>query len=196
MNLLDYSATAVPIGRLQSGVSWGVTLFADSFRDISLLSHAGALQRKLNQPLGATEHQLPPESSVSGRPRPGDRVEVVVCGAHLEGQPLNWQLKDRGAVFKLKTRTRPGYALYALPDGKRPALVQQEDGAAIEVEVWEMPMAQLGSFVAGIPEPLGIGKVTLESGDCVPGFICEQGGIEGARDISHYGGWRAWLADK
>jgi allophanate hydrolase len=195
MNLLDYSATAVPVGRLDSQVSWGVTLCAPAFDDIKLLSYAGALHRELDLHLGATPYQLGERSSVA-RIAPPAMVDVVVCGAHLQGQPLNWQLLDRGAKFKSLTRTTRDYALYALPDGKRPALVQQANGSAIEVEVWQMPMCELGSFVAGIPTPLGIGKVSLEGGMHLPGFICEEGGIEGATDISHFGGWRAYLASK
>ncbi len=196
MNLLDYAATAVPVGRLSSQVSWGVTFFSQAFTDIRLLSFAGALQRQLNLPLGATPHTLPPQSENTARTAPEESVEVAVCGAHLSGQPLNWQLQDRGATLKMKTRTSQAYALFALPDGKRPALVQKEGGCAIEVEVWQMPMAEFGSFVAGIPSPLGIGKVTLETGECLPSFICEEGGIAGAQDISHFGGWRAYLAAK
>ena len=195
MNLLDYTATAVPVGRLSSSVSWGITLFSQAFSDIRLLSAAGALQRQLGLTLGATSHTLSsPETA--GRVAPAEMVDVAVCGAHLMGQPLNWQLQDRGAIFKLKTETTPAYALYALPDGKRPALVPQESGTAIEVEIWQMPMAEFGSFVAGIPTPLGIGKVQLASGDFVSGFICEQGGIADAEDVSHFGGWRAYLASK
>ena len=195
MNLLDYAATAVPIGRLPSQVSWGVTLFSRAFSDMRLLSIAGALQRRFNLPLGATEH-LQSHVAASGRSIPEDTVDLVVCGAHLEGQPLNWQLRDRGAELQQCTQTKSGYALFALPDGKRPALVPSTPGTAIEVEVWRMPTTELGGFVAGIPAPLGIGKVELESGASLPGFICEEGGIANARDISHYGGWRAYLADK
>lgn len=195
MNLLDYAATAVPVGRLSSQVSWGVTLFGPAFSDMRLLSMSGALQRELALSLGATPHTLS-GSPTTGRVAPGDTIDVLVCGAHLAGQPLNWQLLDRGAILKHSTTTAPAYALYALPDGKRPALVQKENGTAIEVEVWEMPMAAFGSFVAGIPAPLGIGKVTLASGETVCGFICEEGGLAGATDVSHFGGWRAYLADK
>lgn len=195
MNLLDYTATAVPIGRLSSRLSWGVTLFSQAFTDIRLLSFAAALQRELNLPLGATQHLLS-KPLKSGRVAPAKSVDVVVCGAHLVGQPLNWQLQDRGATFKIKTTTKPDYALYALTDGKRPALVPKEAGTAIEIEIWSMPMAEFGSFVAGIPAPLGIGKVTVESGESLSGFICEEGGIVDAIDISHFGGWRAYLAAK
>jgi allophanate hydrolase len=196
MNLLDYAATAIPVGRLSSQVSWGVTLFGRAFTDIRLLSFAGALQRQLNLPLGATSFTLSPQTENASRLSPEESVAVVVCGAHLSGQPLNWQLQDRGATLKRKTRTTQAYALFALPDGKRPALVQAEPGSAIEVEVWQLPMAEFGSFVAGIPSPLGIGKVTLETGECLPGFICEEGGIADAENISNFGGWRAYLEEK
>lgn len=196
MNLLDYSATAVPVGRLSSQVSWGVTLFGPAFSDMRLLSLAAVLQRQFNLPLGASQHHLPKHGNGAGRVVPPALVDLAVCGAHLSGEPLNWQLLDRGATLKLATRTTPDYALYALADGRRPALVHSTHGTAIEVEVWQMPMAEFGSFVAGIPAPLGIGKVTLESGDCVSGFICEEGGLDGATDISTFGGWRAWLASR
>lgn len=195
MNLLDYTATAIPIGRLSTEVSWGVTFFSRAFSDIALLSFAGAMQRQLNLTLGASANTLP-ANPTKARPIPATTVDVVVCGAHLDGQPLNWQLSDRKAVLKAKTKTCPGYSLYALPDGKRPALVPDANGAAIEVEVWTMPMAEFGSFVAGIPSPLGIGKVELESGELVSGFICEHGGVIDAIDVSKFGGWRAYLASK
>ena len=195
MNLLDYAATAVSVGKLSTRVSWGVTLFSAAFTDVRLLSYAGALQRRLKLKLGATAHSLASEIKI-GRIAPEEFVDVVVCGAHLDGQPLNWQLRDRHSVLKKVTKTAANYALYALPDGKRPALVPVGDqtGSEIEVEVWRMPMAQLGSFVAGIPSPLGIGKVTLESGENLSGFICEEGGITGAEDISRFGSWRSYLA--
>ncbi len=93
------------------------------------------------------------------------------------------------------TRTAPHYRLYALPDGKRPGLIQvTEGGAAIECEVWELPASQFGSFVAGIPAPLGIGKLKLADGSEVNGFICEGIAVAGAKDITAFGGWRGWLA--
>ncbi len=195
MNLLDYTATAIPVGRLSSKVSWGVSLFSHAFTDMQLLSFAGSLQRKLNLPLGATPYSLSPLVT-PGRIAPELTVDVLVCGAHLSGQPLNWQLQDRGATLKAKTHTKPAYALYALPDGKRPALIQKNGGSAIEVEIWKMPMAEFGSFVTGIPSPLGIGKVTIESGESLPGFICEEGGVADAQDVSTFGGWRAYLANQ
>ncbi|MFQ3201325.1 MAG: allophanate hydrolase [Zhongshania sp.] len=72
----------------------------------------------------------------------------------------------------------------------------QGEGCAIEVEVWSVPSIEFGSFVAGIPAPLGIGKVSLQDGSQVSGFICEASGLAGAEDISHFGGWRQYLAAK
>ena len=101
-------------------------------------------------------------------------VALAVVGAHLAGQPLNWQLTDRGARLIKTCRTAPGYRLYAL-DGTmppKPGLVrdQQFRGPGIEVEVWAMPEHQFGSFVAGVPAPLGIGNAVLDDGSTVKCF--------------------------
>jgi len=125
-------------------------------------------------------------------------IPVVVCGAHLQGLPLNWQLMERGARLLEKTVTSPAYRMYALSGGPpfRPGLVRTEgDGDSIEVEVWSVPAGEFGSFVAAIPAPLGIGKVELQDGRWLPGFICEGYATTGeAADITHHGGWRRYLA--
>ncbi len=119
-------------------------------------------------------------------------------GAHLSGLPLNHQLAERGARLLRTCRTSSAYRLYALPGTTpaKPGLVRTGDGAPIEVEVWAMPMPGLGSFVAGIAAPLGIGTVELEDGSHVHGFLCEAHAAAGARDITGYGGWRAFLAGR
>ncbi len=127
------------------------------------------------------------------------RVRVAVCGAHLEGLPLNQQLTNRGAHLVARTHSSPDYKFYALPGGPpfRPGMVRvPQGGSAIEVEVWEMADREFGSFVAGIPAPLGIGKLMLADGSSVTGFICEQYAVQGAEDITHFGGWRAYLAQR
>ena len=129
---------------------------------------------------------------------PGGRVRVAVCGAHLEGLPLNHQLTGRGAHLFARTTSSADYRLYALPGGPphRPGIVRVgvgESGGAIEVEVWEMAASVFGSFVAGIPAPLGIGTITLINGDKVLGFACEQYAVKDALDITRFGGWRAYL---
>jgi len=199
MNLLDYSATAIPVGFLQSGVTWGVTLFSQKNNDMALLSFGHGLHQAFNLPLGATDKRPDQTNSeikpFHQLPAPTEQVNVVVCGAHLEGQPLNWQLTERGATLVSKTMSSSNYHLYALSDGKRPGMMRTEvgDGKAIEVEVWTLPTKHFGSFVAAIPAPLGIGKVELADGSWHSGFICEASGLEGATDITELGSWRKWL---
>jgi allophanate hydrolase len=194
VNLLDYCATAVPVGVVAAGPYWGLTLFAPAFRDIYLLNLAYALQTALALPMGATSQPFKAEA-VAGLPMPGQRVEVVVCGAHLQGQPLNWQLTERGGLLVKRCESAACYRLYALSDGKRPAMIRSaEGGQAIEVEVWSVPAEHFGSFVAAIPAPLGIGKVELDDGSWKSGFICESSGLAGATEITHLRAWRKWLA--
>ncbi|MCR9105641.1 MAG: allophanate hydrolase [Gammaproteobacteria bacterium] len=192
MNLLDFAAVSVPTQITGPGLPFGVTLVGEHFTDRKLLSIANRMQQIFPLPMGATGRQQPCLS------RDGvqfsDRIEVVVCGAHLKSQPLNWQLTERGAEFVSRTTTAPAYRFYALADGKRPGLVRDEArGTAVSVEVWSMPRKNFGSFVAGIPAPLGIGKVELADGRWICGFICEQYAIEHATDITQLGDWRAWL---
>lgn len=193
MNLLDYAAVAVPAGRMANGLPWGVTLFGRAFTDQWLLGLADALQRAHALPLAGARAFAAPAPAGMAR---NDRVRVVVCGAHLDGLPLNWQLRVRGAHLVQATRTAPHYRLYALAGGppQRPGLQRvPEGGAAIAVEVWELPSSELGSFLAGIPAPLGLGKVELEDGRWETGFICEGHAIAGAQDITESGGWRNYI---
>ncbi len=96
--------------------------------------------------------------------------------------------------------TGPDYRLYALPGGppQRPGLLRVAAGAggAIETEVWALPPAAFGAFVAGIPAPLGIGTLRLADGTAPKGFLVEAAGLEGAADITRFGGWRAYLAGR
>ena len=193
MNLLDLAATAVPAGFQHDGLPFGVTLIAPPHQDGPLLHLVSRVQQALGGTLGATAHALPAAETLNLLP--GGQVRVAVVGAHLDGLPLNHQLTERKARLVSATQTAPRYRFYALPDGKRPGLIQVQDGgAAIACEVWEMPAGKFGSFVAGIPAPLGIGKLELADGSVVNGFICEGIAVAGARDITDYGGWRAWLA--
>ena len=115
----------------------------------------------------------------------------------MSGLPLNPQLTSRHAFLLQATRTAAAYRFYALPGGppKRPGLIRvNESGAAIDVEVWAVPETAFGSFVAGIPSPLGIGKVELTDGSWCSGFVCESWGVKGADEITRFGGWRQYLA--
>ena len=131
------------------------------------------------------------------KPTSEERICVAVCGAHMEGLPLNQQLTSRHGMLVSRTHTAAKYKFYALPGGPphRPGLVRvSTDGASIEVEVWSVPASLFGSFVAGIPAPLCIGKVELESGEQVAGFLCESHATTTATDITALGSWRRYLA--
>jgi allophanate hydrolase len=194
VNLLDLAALAIPAGFGRDGLPFGVTLAAPAFSDAGLLALGDEIHRSQNLKLGALEQKLPPKRRA---PAPGASVRLAVCGAHMSGLPLNGQLTERGGRLVRACRTAPRYRLYALPGGPpaRPGMLRAEPGRAIEVEVWEVPVAAFGSFVDGIPPPLGIGTVELEDGTEVKGFICEAYGTKDARDISDLGGWRSYLAE-
>lgn len=194
MNLLAYAAVAVPAGFMANGLPWGVTVFGRAFTDQWLLGLADSLQRATALPLAGG--RLFDTAAPAALAR-NDRSRVVVCGAHLSGLPLNGQLTARGGRLLQATQTVPRYRLHALAGGpvRRPGLVRvAETGAPIAVEVWELPSAELGSFLDAIPAPLGLGKVQLADGSWVTGFICEGAGLAGAEDITRFGGWRAYLA--
>jgi allophanate hydrolase len=185
LNLLDLCAVALPAGFLPNGLPWGVTLVAPAFCEDRVLR------------LGAKFRGEP--APVRALPAAGPSTLVAVCGAHLSGLPLNWQLTQLGATLERTTRTAPTYKLYALPGTTppKPGLVRVgEDGGAIEVEVWRVPLGGYGRFVAGIPAPLGIGTITLEDGTSVQSFLCEALAVQGARDVTAFGGWRAFLAGR
>jgi allophanate hydrolase len=189
MNLLDCAAVAVPAGFQEDGLPFGITLAAPAHQDIPLLHLAERLAHA-DKNFSAQKDTLPV-----------GRVRVAVCGAHLQGLPLNHQLTSRGAHLIARTQSSADYKFYALPGGPpfRPGMVRvaaETSGSAVEVEVWEMPASEFGSFVAGIPAPLGIGTITLANGETVQGFVCEQYAIQNATDISHFGGWRNYLQHK
>jgi len=193
MNLLDMCAIAIPAAMREGGLPFGVSLLSSAMSDRKLLSFARRLQSLQHWALGNTVFSLS-NAELQNR-HSMNFVDLVVCGAHLSGFALNWQLRERGASLLRSDKTAPVYRLYAL-DGaiKRPGLVRDEQsGAAIIVELWRVPMENFASFVAGIPEPLGIGKVELSDGKFYTGFICENYAIETAKDITSYGGWASYM---
>ncbi len=196
MNLLDLCGVAVPAGFMSNGIPFGVTLIAPCFREISLLNQALRWESQQRLPMGASDKIY---QSYSNLPivTTSNQIEVAVCGAHLSGMPLNWQLVERGATLIAETETSENYRFYALAGGpvKRPGLIRQDsNGCRIKVEVWSMPQSEFGGFISGIPHPLGIGKLQLINGEWVSGFICEEAGLAGAEDISELGSWRSYIA--
>lgn len=168
-NLMDRSALAVPAG-VVDGLPFGVMLTGAPFADRTLVEIAHRI--------------VAPE------------LDVLVVGAHLRGQPLEHQLVAAGGSFAREARTAPEYRLFALDtEPPKPGLQRVgAGGSSIAGEVWRLPAAGFGSFVAALPQPMAIGRVALEDGDTVSGFLCEPAALEVARDITETGGWRAHLA--
>lgn len=196
VNLLDMCALAVPVSLATDATAAGVTFIAPSGHDATLAGLGRAFHAASNLSMGATGLPLPPLVARPAAPAPGT-IEIAVVGAHLSGMPLNGELTALGATFLRATTTTPDYRLFALPGGPpaRPGLIRVTDGGApVALEVWSMPPEGFGRFVAGIPSPLGIGTLALADGTKVKGFLCEQIATQGARDVTEFGGWRAFVA--
>ena len=196
VNLLDYAALSVPSSLRDDGLPFGITLIGPAGSDLQLadLGQRYHLQSGMTQ--GATGLPLP-SASVILPARSENSTLVAVVGAHLSGMPLNHQLTDRGAKWVEAAHTSADYRLYALPHTSppKPGLlrVAKGQGHPIEIEIWEIPLTQYGSFVSLIAAPLGIGSLTLADGRQVQGFLCEPYALEGAQDITSLGGWRNYL---
>lgn len=199
VNLLDYAALSVPSSIRPDGLPFGITLIGPCGSDLQLAELGQRYHHATSLPLGATGEALPVLRALPAL-QAEPTITVAVVGAHLSGMPLNYQLIERQSRLVAKTRTAPDYRFYALPGTvpPKPGLVRVDAGAGtrIEVELWDMPLAHYGSFVAAIPSPLGIGTLQLEDGRSVQGFICESQAVQGAQDISHLGGWRAYMAQR
>ncbi len=201
MNLLDLCGIAIPAGFQSNGLPFGVTLVAPAFRDSALLPLADALHRAVGTGTGATRADLPePVAAVDSAIEGEDILVLAACGAHMSGLPLNGELTDRGATLIRECRSAAKYRFYALEDFSppRPGMVHAGDdgGHAIDMELWAVPAARFGEFIAGVPSPLAIGTVELEDGTSVKGFVCEAYAANGARDISELGSWRAYLSTR
>jgi allophanate hydrolase len=194
VNLLGLCALALPAGFTPQALPFGVTLLAPGGCDWALLEFGARWQRARALPLGARLRAACEQDTRIAATPPG-ALPLAVVGAHLQGMPLHHQLIACGARFRAATHTAPGYRLYALPGGPpaRPGLVRAAGGAAIAVEVYDIPAEALGAFLAGIPAPLGLGSIELADASRVTGFICEPWALEQAEDITAYGGWRDYV---
>jgi allophanate hydrolase len=194
VNLLDCSAIAVPAGFTESGLPFGVTVVAPAFSDDDLAVVADRLHRLLEPSFGMFRETLP--STTVTRAPLTDGVDLVVVGAHLSGEPLNHELVVRGATLVETTRTAPGYRFFALTGTSpaKPGLMRAPGfaGPGIEVEVWRLSSAEFGNFVASVAPPLTIGSIELANGIHAKGFLAEPYALDGAVEITRYGGWRAY----
>lgn len=188
VNLLDMAAVAVPAGIRANATGFGVTLIGPADSDTALLDMADTY-------LAAAQLPSPQPLDLEGKMQ---TVKLAVVGAHLKDMPLHWQLTSRNATFVGAFETAPNYRLYAMAESvpPKPALVHSQDGAAIALEVYEMGVAEFGSFVVEVPAPLAIGTVTLADGTSVKGFVAEPRALTGAEDITALGGWRAYIAQR
>jgi allophanate hydrolase len=198
-NLFGYAAIAVPGGFGPDGLPSGVTLFGPSFSDDALAPFADAMHRAAAAGMGKDKAARLPEASKVAEPDDG-LVTIMVVGAHLTGMPLNHELTGPGGKLVKTCRTAGDYRLFVLPNTipPKPGLIREPGfaGKGLEVEVWKVTPSAFGRFVQNIPAPLGIGKVTLDDGSQVSGFLCEPYAIEGAQEVTELGGWRAYIASR
>jgi allophanate hydrolase len=196
VNLLDLSALAIPSGMRADGLPSSLTLIGSAGADGFLAGLGAAIHARSNARMGATGLAVEPPPTASRRAAPG-HIEIAVVGAHLSGLPLNRELVELGGVLLREARTTPDYRLYALP-GTRPAKpgllrVAAGEGASIAVEIWALDTASFGAFVANIPGPLGVGTLDFADGTQAKGFVVEAAATMDAKDVTEFGGWRAYL---
>jgi allophanate hydrolase len=199
VNLLDYAAISVPSSIRPDGLPFGITFIGPCGSDWPLAELGQRYHHSTGLTQGATGQALPAPQALAGLKGSAASMKIAVVGAHLSGMPLNGQLTERGAQLAQATSTAASYRLYALPGTvpPKPGLRRvSANGAAIALEVWDMPQDQVGSFLALIPQPLGLGNVELADGSWVTGFICEGHALEAAQDVTEHGGWRAYVGSR
>jgi allophanate hydrolase len=197
VNLLDLCGLALPAAIRADNIPFGITLLAPAGHDAQLASIGRVFHADSRLPMGASKQKQPPLAALPSGLR-GDEIAVAVVGAHLSGMALNGELKALGGRLLSPAKTAPDYKLFALattPPKPGMLRVQTGTGFPIELELWALSAAAFGNFVAAIPPPLSIGTVRLADGRGVKGFIVEPADISDAREISAYGGWRAFVAE-
>jgi len=197
VNLLDLCGLALPAAIRPDDIPFGITLLAPAGQDARLASIGRAFHADTGLKMGATSLSQPPLAVLPVGVN-GDEIAIAVVGAHLSGMALNGELKALGGRLLEQARTAADYRLYALdtvPPKPGMLRVAAGTGTPIELEVWALPAAAFGKFVAAIPPPLSIGTVRLADGRGVKGFIVEAADVDGAREISGFGGWRAFVAE-
>ncbi|RTL49600.1 MAG: allophanate hydrolase [Bradyrhizobiaceae bacterium] len=196
VNFLDLSALALPVSMRSDGIPFGITLVGKGGDDALLASIGRVFHAGSNLAAGALKVPVPSPAAPSPFVKEGE-VALAVVGAHLSGMTLNSELRELGGRLLEVTDTAPDYRLYALNGTvpPKPGLLRvgEGKGASIAVETWALSTEAFGAFVEGIPSPLSIGTVRLAGGATVKGFLVEALAVEGSHDISHFGGWRAYM---
>lgn len=196
VNLLDYAAISVPSSIRPDGLPFGVTFIGPCGSDWQLAELGQRFHHATDLTQGATGLPLPEPEPIAGLTTQA-WVRVAVVGAHLSGMPLHHQLTERNARLIGEAKTASDYLLFALGNTQppKPGLlrVAKGQGVPVALEIWEMSAAHFGTFVALIPSPLCIGTLQLDDGQSVHGFLCETQATLGAKDISRFGGWRAYI---
>ncbi|WMT75597.1 allophanate hydrolase [Bradyrhizobium sp. Ash2021] len=198
VNLLDLCGLALPAAMRPDGIPFGITLLAPAGHDAQLASIGRVFHADTKLKMGSKCLTQPPLAAVPSGVN-GDEIAIAVVGAHLSGMALNGELKTLGGRLLEEAATAPDYTLYALSTTPpKPGMLRVEPGKGyqIELELWALSAAAFGKFVAAIPPPLSIGTIRLADGRDVKGFLVEPLAINGARDISSFGGWRAFMAEK
>jgi allophanate hydrolase len=198
VNLLDLCGLALPSAIRPDGIPFGITLLAPAGHDAQLASIGRVFHADTELKMGAKGLTQPPLATPSKEPI-GDEIAIAVVGAHLSGMALNGELTGLGGRLLEEAATAPDYKLYALATTPpKPGMLRIEAGAGspIKLELWALSAASFGKFVAAIPTPMAIGTVRLADGRSVKGFLVEPAAITGARDITAFGGWRAFMARK
>jgi allophanate hydrolase len=196
VNFLDMCGLSIPSSISADGTPFGVTLLAPGGQDAMLSSIGRQYHYATGLPLGALKAPQPPPARSASVTAAGE-IAIAMVGAHLSGMPLNSELRAVGGRLLANTKTAPHYRLFALSNmtPPKPGLLRIRDGegTAIEIEVWALPDAAFGRFVADIPPPLSIGTLALADGEAVKGFLVEAEAVKDARDISSFGGWRKFV---
>jgi allophanate hydrolase len=198
VNLMGLCGIAVPGGFRDDGLPLGITFLAPGFAEARVAGVAAEFHRRTGLPLGAFDNAYPARRKTQTVISTAGRREIAVVGAHLSGMPLNGELTSRDGKFIRLGRTTQNYRLFALAGTipAKPGLIRREGatGPGIEIEIWSLPTEGFGDFVSTVSSPLCIGKISLEDGSIISGFLCEPAALENAKDITAFGGWRNFLS--
>ena len=186
-NLFGYPAYAVPISSGEAHENVGVQVLARPFADAVARDVAELVQR--------VEALDEPASLLVGAAEAERGVDLLVVGAHLSGLPLHPRLRRHGALDRGEVRTAPGYTLVALGDAlNRPGMVRDPATAdSVLGELWRVPETALAALLIEAAAPLGLGRVTLDDGREVVGYLCEAAAATG-KTVVEGGDWRRYVA--